>query len=91
MAVMTGTCNGVIRSLGEGFERSLRRSICLLYHNKLPLRHVFQALDGTLSTNFFLGSVRKCLKDCVFELSVAKLSVITSFICECSLKMLLRN
>ena len=34
-AVMTGTYNSVIRSLEKHFEKSLKRSICLLYCNQL--------------------------------------------------------
>ena len=59
--------------------KSVQWSICLLHCNKLPLRHVFQALDGTTSSlDSFSGQVGKSLKGCVTEWRIAKFAAISS-------------
>lgn len=44
--VNTGHKAGVIRRLEETFEHPLQWLVCLLHTNELPLRHLFEALDG---------------------------------------------
>src|SRR6218665_2399199 len=44
--VSTGHTAGVIRRLEESFEHTLQWLVCLLHANELPLRHLFEALDG---------------------------------------------
>ena len=48
-AVMTGKSKGFIAALETLIGRSLQWVICLLHLNELPLRHVFQNLDGVIS------------------------------------------
>ena len=79
MAVMTGVHNSAIRNLEELCKKSVQWSICLLHCNELPLRHVFQVLDGTTSSpDSFSGPVGKSLKDCVSEWGIAKFVAISS-------------
>ena len=47
--VMTGKSKGFIASLETLIGRPLQWVICLLHLNELPLRHVFQKLDGVIS------------------------------------------
>ena len=42
-----GIKSSLIASLEKLLGRPLQWAICLLHLNKLPLRHVFQMLDGT--------------------------------------------
>ena len=77
-AVMIGVHNGAIRNLEELRKRSVPWSICLLHCNELPLRHVFQALDGTTSSDSFSGLVGRSLKGCVTEWGIAKFAAISS-------------
>ena len=42
----TGHTNGALRKLEEKFERPLHWFVCLLHFNELPLRHLFEYLDG---------------------------------------------
>ena len=48
-AEMTGKSKGFIASLDTLIERPLQWVVCLLHLNELPLRHVFQNLDGITS------------------------------------------
>ena len=48
-AVMTGKSKGFIALLETLIRRPLQWVICLLQLNELPLRHVFQNLDGATS------------------------------------------
>ena len=48
-AVMTGKSKGFIALLETLIGRSLQWVTCLLHLNELPLRHVFQNLDGVTS------------------------------------------
>ena len=52
IAVMTGKSKGFIASLETLIGRILQWVICLLHLNELPLRHVFQNLDGITSGLF---------------------------------------
>ena len=78
-AVMTGAHNGAIRNLEELCKKSVQWSICLLHCNELPLRHLFQTLDGTTSSpDSFSGPVGKSLKGCVSEWGIAEFVAISS-------------
>ena len=48
-AVMIGKSKGFVASLETLIGRPLQWVICLLHLNELPLRHVFQNLDGVTS------------------------------------------
>src|SRR6218665_2442483 len=51
---------GFIRRLEEFFEHPVQWLVCLLHANDLPLRHLFEALDGaTTGTRGFSGSIGK--------------------------------
>src|SRR6218665_335153 len=63
--VDTGHTAGVIRRLEESFEHPLQWLVCLLHANALPLRHLFEALDGaTTDPRGFPGSIGKRLVTC---------------------------
>lgn len=60
--VNTGWKSGVIRQLEEKFKHEVQWIICLLHLNELPLRHLFQKLDGTTSgPNSFNGVIGRML------------------------------
>ena len=57
-AVMTGKNKGFIASLETLIGIPLQWVICFLHLNELPLRHVFQNLDGiTSEPDSFLGPI----------------------------------
>ena len=61
-ATMTGVNSGCIRTLEVLLKRPLQWVVCLLHTNELPLRHIFQYLDGgTKSPNAFAGPIGKSL------------------------------
>jgi len=63
--VNTGHTTGVIRRLEETFEHSLQWLVCLLHANELPLRHLFEALDGaTTGPRGLSGSIGKSIVMC---------------------------
>jgi len=63
--VNTGHTAGVIRQLEETFERPLQWLVSQLHVNKLPLRYLFQSLDGaTTDPHEFSGSIGKRLVTC---------------------------
>lgn len=63
--VNTGLKRGVIRILEEKFRKPLQWAICLLHFNELPLRHIFEYLDGkTTGPTSFSGPIGKILSDC---------------------------
>lgn len=64
-AVNTGWKGGIIRRLEEKFNHPLQWVICLLHLNELPLRNMFQFLDGTTSgPNSYKGCIGKQLLEC---------------------------
>ena len=66
--VMTGKSKGFIASLETLIKRPLQWVICLLHLNELPLRHVFQNLDGVTSgPHSFSGPIGRQLNGAVFE------------------------
>ena len=48
-ATNSGRKNGVMRRLEKALERNLMRVLCALHTNELPLRHLFEAIDGKTS------------------------------------------
>ena len=77
---MTGIYNGALRCLEELCKRPLQWAICLLDCNELPLRHVFQALEGfTKSPDAFFGPIGQSVKGLVSEWTICKFKVISSF------------
>lgn len=63
--VNTGFRTGVIRQIEEHLKNPLQWFICQLHANELPLRHLFQHLDGkTSGPNEFFGSIGKQLEIC---------------------------
>ncbi|CAD6208877.1 GSCOCG00010699001-RA-CDS, partial [Cotesia congregata] len=46
-AVNTGWKGGIVRRLGEKFNRPLQWVICLLHLNELPFKNLFQFIDDT--------------------------------------------
>ena len=64
-AVNTGTRGGIIRLLEMTLNRPLQWFICQLHANELPLRHLFQHLDGpTTGPRGFSGPIGKSLQNC---------------------------
>ncbi|KAI6657811.1 hypothetical protein LOD99_553 [Oopsacas minuta] len=58
--VNTGIYNGCIRLLELEFTKPLHWFICQLHGNELPLRHLFQIIDGkTSGPNSFKGVIGK--------------------------------
>ena len=71
-ATITGPTQGCIVSLEALLQRPLQRVICLLHCNKLPLWHVFKALNRTTkSTDFFAGVIGSHLNETVLDREVA--------------------
>lgn len=64
--VNTGNKNGVIRLLEQHIGRPLQWLVCLFHFNELPLRHLFQFLDGkTYGPREFSGPIGKNLQTCI--------------------------
>ena len=64
-AVNTGIKGGVIQSLEKSFKKPIQWFICLLHINELPLRHLFDYLDGpTTGPRAFSGTIGKALQTC---------------------------
>jgi DNA-binding protein YbaB len=63
--INTGSSAGVITLLEKKLEKPLQRFICMLHTNELPLRHLFQNLDGrTTGATTFSGTIGKALHHC---------------------------
>ena len=61
-ATMTGKNSGCIASQETKFGRPLQWIVCLLHLNELPLRHIFQQLDGSRKgPDSFSGMIGKQL------------------------------
>ena len=72
-AVMTGKSKGFIALLETLLGRLLQWVICLLHLNELPLRHVFQNLDGVISgPDVFSGPIGRQLNGAVSKWKVVK-------------------
>ncbi|CAG4960190.1 unnamed protein product [Parnassius apollo] len=64
-AVNTGNKAGIICLLEKKLHRPLQWLVCLLHTNELPLRHLFEHLDGkTTGPRSFTGVIGKALKGC---------------------------
>lgn len=63
--VNTGQKNGIIRRLETFVGHKLHWFVCLLHTNELPLRHLFQKIDGkTSGPQHFSGRIGKSLETC---------------------------
>ncbi|CAG9826869.1 unnamed protein product [Diabrotica balteata] len=63
--VNTGHKNGVITYIENELKRPLQWFVCALHANELPLRHLFQRLDGaTTGPRQFSGVIGKLLEKC---------------------------
>ncbi|CAH1099226.1 unnamed protein product [Psylliodes chrysocephalus] len=63
--VNTGWTGGSIRFIENHIKRPLQWCICLLHANELPLRHLFQSLDGDTKGSYsFSKPIRDLLKHC---------------------------
>ncbi|GBP67308.1 hypothetical protein EVAR_97926_1 [Eumeta japonica] len=61
----TGKFNGVIRLFERRLQRPLQWIICMLHLNELPLRHLFDYLDGkTSGPSTYNGPIGKLLDKC---------------------------
>lgn len=64
-AVNTGHKGGALKLIEERLDKPVHWFICLLHGNELPLRHLFEKLDGkTSGPNSFTGPIGKQLKYC---------------------------
>lgn len=79
----TGKNAGVIRLFEEKLQRPLQWIICMLHLNELPLRHLFNKLDGkTTGPHSYNGPIGKLLGKCevqpviVYEIIPSQLPVI---------------
>nr|CAH7763285.1 unnamed protein product [Callosobruchus chinensis] len=63
--VNTGCKNGAIRYLELQIKKPLQWLICQIHSNELPLRHLFEYLDGrTTGPTQHLGPIGKMLENC---------------------------
>lgn len=61
----TGKFSGVIRLFEKRLQRPLQWIICMLHLNELPLRHLFNKLDGvTTGPSSHAGLIGKSLENC---------------------------
>ena len=64
-AANTGNRGGIIRLLEVALHRLLQWFVCQLHANELPLRHLFEYLDGpTNGPKGFSGPIGKSLVNC---------------------------
>jgi hypothetical protein len=60
----SGRKTGVMRRLEEALKRNLMRVFCALHTNELPLRHLFEAIDGkTSGKESWTGPIGKMLSN----------------------------
>ena len=65
---MTEYKSGFIASLKKSLGRHLQWVVCLLHLNELPLRHIFQMLDGTTTgPESFSGPIGKSIVEKVSD------------------------
>ena len=63
--VNTGHVGGVIRLMDLHLSKPLQWCVCLLHSNELPLRHLFEHLDGAISDpSVFSRAIGKALTFC---------------------------
>lgn len=76
--VNTGKDNGVIRLFEKNLQRPLQWIICMFHLNELPLRHLFNKLDGsTIGPSSSIGPIGKLIENCE-KLPVTSYKVIQS-------------
>ena len=64
-AVHTGAKGGAIRMIKLKLNKPVHWFRCQLHANELPLRHLFQTLDGkTKSPKGYIGNIGKMLDEC---------------------------
>ena len=74
--VMTGKSKGFIPSLETLIGKPLQWFICLLHLNELPLRHIFQNLDGiSYGRDSFSGPIDRQLNGAVSEWKVVEVQI----------------
>ena len=79
---MIGKSKRFIASLETLIGSPMQWVICLLHLNELPLRHVFQNLDGvTYGPHSFSGPIGRQLNGAVSECKVVKFKSIPNFSC----------
>ena len=60
--VNSGRTNGVMKRIENFLDRNLMRVLCALHTNELPLRHLFEAVDGkTSGKDSWTGPIGKLL------------------------------
>ena len=60
--VNSGRTNGVMKRIENSLNRNLMRVLCALHTNELPLRHLFEAVDGkTSGKESWTGPIGKLL------------------------------
>ena len=60
--VNSGRTNGVMKRIENSLNRNLMRVLCALHTNELPLRHLFEAIDGkTSGKESWTGPIGKLL------------------------------
>ena len=60
--VNSGRTNGVMKRIENSLDRDLMRVLCALHTNELPLRHLFEAVDGkTSGKDSWTGPIGKLL------------------------------
>ena len=63
--VNTGMKNGVIKRIEDALGRPVHWFVCMLHSNELPLRHLFNSLNGkTSGPRSFTGPIGKELQKC---------------------------
>lgn len=63
--VNTGRWDGVLRNLEKQLKMPIHWFICLLHFNELPLRHLFEKIDGsTTGPKSSSGPIGKAIGDC---------------------------
>lgn len=73
----TGHTNGVMSLIEKAIQKPLQRIICILHTNELPLRHLFETLDGrTTGPETYQGPIGKLLSNCE-TMPVAKFSPVS--------------
>ena len=78
-AVNTGRVSGVIKCVELFLERPLQSIVCLLHLNKLPFRHLFDAIDGkTTGPATFAGEIGKQIKNKVHQLQLVTFQAVSS-------------
>lgn len=63
--INSGLKNGAMSLCENSLNRALQRVICMFHTNELPLRHLFQSLDGkSTGPNTYAGPIGTLLQNC---------------------------